>query len=258
MYNRPRVIPCLLLHNQGLVKTVKFSSPNYLGDPINAVKIFSQKGVDELCLLDITASREGKNPDFDLLTSIATEAFMPTSYGGGITSLEQIKKIFYIGFEKVVLNTSLIKNPDLISDASRAFGAQSIVASIDVKAELFGKMYCYINDGTEKVKISPIELAKRAEQLGAGEILLNAIHCDGLMQGYDINLVRQISNNVSIPVIACGGARDLTDIKHVLIDGQASAAAAGSMFVYFGKKNAVLINFPSEKELIDKGVYSNG
>ncbi len=258
MYNRPRIIPCLLLYNQGLVKTIKFSTPNYLGDPINAVKIFNQIGVDELCLLDITASREGKGPDFDLLTSIASEAFMPTSYGGGITTIDQMKQIFYIGFEKVILNTSLIKNPDLITNASRAFGAQSIVASIDVKTELFGKMYCYICDGTEKVKISPVELAKRAEQLGAGEILLNAIHCDGLMQGYDINLVNQVSNSVNIPVIACGGAKDLTDIRRVLTNGQAHAAAAGSMFVYFGKKKAVLINFPSEKELIDEGVYKNG
>jgi len=257
MYNRPRVIPCLLLQNQGLVKTIRFSSPNYLGDPINAVKIFNEKGVDELCLLDITASREVKGPDFNLLSSIATEAFMPISYGGGITSMEQISKLFYIGYEKVIFNTALIRNPNLISEASRNVGSQSIVASIDVKTDLFGKQYCYICDGAEKIKISPSELAKRAEQLGVGEILLNSINCDGLMQGYDINLVKQVSNSVSIPVIACGGAKDITDIKNVISEGQAHAAAAGSMFVYFGKKKAVLINFPSEQEFMDEGIYKN-
>ncbi|MBH1942055.1 imidazole glycerol phosphate synthase subunit HisF [Mobilitalea sibirica] len=257
MYNRPRVIPCLLLKDQGLVKTIKFTSPNYLGDPINAVKIFNEKGVDELCLLDITASREGKGPDFDFLLSIATEAFMPMSYGGGITSFEQIKKLFYIGFEKVILNTALIRNPSLISEASKYVGKQSIVASIDVKTELLGKKYCYILDGTERIKINPIDLAKNAEQLGAGEILINSINNDGTMQGYDIELIKQVSNSVSIPVIACGGASNVTDIKRVLTEGEAHAAAAGSMFVYFGKKKAVLINFPSEQEFIAEGVYSN-
>ncbi|MDF2544309.1 MAG: imidazoleglycerol phosphate synthase, cyclase subunit [Herbinix sp.] len=257
MYSRPRIIPCLLLQDQGLVKTIKFTDANYLGDPINAVKIFNEKGVDELCLLDINASKKGTAPDIEYLKSITTEAFMPLSYGGGITSLEEIKKLFHIGFEKVIINTALVKNPQLIKEASTFAGSQSIVASIDVKSEFMGKQYCYIKCGTEKVKIDPIFMVKEAERLGAGEILLNSINRDGTMQGYDINLVKQISQSVNIPVIACGGAKDITDLHHVLNDGGAHAAAAGSMFVYFGRKKAVLINFPSEMDLINEGVYSN-
>ena len=257
MYKRPRIIPCLLLQNQGLVKTIKFSNPKYLGDPINAVKIYNEIGVDELCLIDITATKENKEPDFQMLSSIATEAFMPLSYGGGITNLEQIRKLFYIGFEKIILNTALIRNPELVKEASKHAGSQSIVASIDVKTEFLGKQYCYICDGNEKIKINPIELAKKAESLGAGEILLNSMNCDGMMQGYDVELVKQVSNSVNIPVIACGGAGNISDIKQVLYNGSADAAAAGSMFVYFGKKKAVLINFPSEQEFLEAGVYVN-
>lgn len=255
MYYRPRLIPCLLLKDQGLVKTTKFSNPRYLGDPINAVKIFNGKGVDELCILDIIATSENKCPDFDYLKDLASEAFMPLSYGGGVTNLEQIKKIFFIGYEKVVINTAFVQNPQLIREAANFAGSQSIVVSIDVKNDSLGKHSCYINDGKTKVKVDPVSLAKKAEELGAGEILLNSINRDGTMEGYDIKLVKDVVSAVSIPVIACGGAKDIYDFKKVLQEGGAHAAAAGSLFVYYGAQKAVLITAPEEKDLIEIGVY---
>lgn len=255
MYCRPRLIPCLLLKDQGLVKTTKFSNPRYLGDPINAVKIFNGKGVDELCILDIAATTENRGPDFEYLKDIASEAFMPLSYGGGITELEQIERLFFIGYEKVVINTSFIKKPHLIREAASLAGSQSIVVSIDVKNEMFGKRSCYVCNGKTKISTDPVTLAEKAEELGAGEILLNSIDRDGMMQGYDIKLVKDVSNAVSIPVIACGGAKDIYDFKKVLDDGGAHAAAAGSLYVYYGVHKAVLITAPDEKELIDIGIY---
>ena len=255
MFLRPRIIPTLLLKDNGLVKTTKFSNPRYLGDPINAVKMFNGKGVDELCILDITATNEEREPDFEYLKDIASEAFMPLSYGGGITKIEHIKKLFFIGYEKIIINSSFISNPELVREAARIAGSQSIVVSIDVKNELFGKKSCYSHSGKNKIKINPIELAKKAEEFGAGEILLNSISKDGTMQGYDIDLVKEVSNAVKIPVIACGGAGNLDDIKKVLHEGKAHAAAAGSFFVYYGKQKAVLINAPTEEEYIKKGIY---
>lgn len=255
MYNRPRIIPCLLIQNQGLVKTVKFSNPNYLGDVINAVKIFNEKEVDELCLLDITASVEKREPDFEFLQDISSEAFMPMSYGGGITNLEQAKKIFYIGYEKVILNTSFVENPGLINKIAGYAGSQSVVVSIDAKKKLLNGYHCYINGGRLKTDKTPQELAVLAENLGAGEILLNSLDRDGTMQGYDLNLVKSVTEKVHIPVIACGGASGIHDLKQVLKEGHAHAAAAGSIFVYYGKKKAVLINMPEEQELITGGVY---
>jgi cyclase len=256
MYFRPRLIPCLSIQNQNLVKTTKFSNPRYLGDPINAVKIFNGKGVDELCILDITATSDNRGPDFDYLKDIASEAFMPLSYGGGITNLSQIEKLFFIGYEKVIINSAFHNNPELISESAKVAGSQSIVVSIDVKNDLFGKHICYIRDGRTKVNIDPITLAKKAEDLGAGEILLNSITRDGTMQGYDLKLVNAIVNAVSIPVIACGGAKDIFDFKKVLQEGGAHAAAAGSLYVYFGEQKAVLITAPDEKELERIGVYN--
>jgi imidazole glycerol-phosphate synthase subunit HisF len=255
LYSRPRLIPCLSIQNRDLVKTTKFSNPRYLGDPINAVRIFNGKGVDELSILDIKASSENRGPDLEYLKDIASEAFMPLSYGGGITQINEIEKLFYIGYEKVIINTSFIRDPELIIKAVELAGSQSIVVSIDVKTELFGRRSCYINDGLTKIKENPITLAKKAEELGAGEILLNSINNDGVMKGYDIELVKDITNAVSIPVIACGGANDIYDIKLVLEKGAAHAAAAGSMFVYYGTQKAVLITAPDEKELIDIGIY---
>lgn len=257
MYYRPRLIPCLSIKDRGLVKTTKFSNPRYLGDPINAVKIFNGKGVDELCILDITATSQNKGPDFDYLKDISSEAFMPLSYGGGITNLSEIEQLFYIGYEKVIINTAFVMNPVLIKEAADFAGSQSIVISIDVKNELFGRKSCYISDGKNKVKQDPVTLAKKAEELGAGEILLNSITYDGTMKGYDLELVKSITEAVSIPVIACGGAKDIYDFKKVLEEGGAHAAAAGSMYVYYGKQKAVLITAPTENELVEAQIYKN-
>lgn len=253
MIIRPRIIPTLLIDEGNLVKTKHFKNPNYLGDPINAIKIFNEKGVDELCVLDISASKKSKTPDMKLLKNMATEAFMPLSYGGGVTTFEQMKEIFYMGFEKVVLNTSFVQNFDLFEKAAVYFGSQSIVASVDYKKGL-GKNSCYIMDGTQKVRYTPVELSLEAEKLGAGEILLYSIDHDGMKNGYDIKMISEITRRIQIPVIACGGAGDLKDLKNAL-DAGAHAVAAGSLFVYFGNRDAVLINFPDEKELIQNNIF---
>jgi len=246
---RTRVIPCLLLKDQGLVKTVKFSDPTYVGDPINAVRIFNDKQVDELLFLDITASVEGRKPNFKVISEIASECFMPLGYGGGIRSLEDIGTLLVSGVEKACINSRVVENPALIKSASDAFGSQSIVVSIDVKKNLFGKNVVYIYSGSRNTGLDPVEYAKQVEQLGAGEIFLNSIDRDGTMQGYDVDLVRKLSDAVTIPVVACGGAGKLSDIDEVLGKGGASAAAAGSLFVFDGKHRAVLISYPSKQEL---------
>ena len=254
MFTRPRIIPVLLVDDRDLIKTVNFDKRTYLGDPVNAVKIFNRKGIDELSILDIGATKNKKEPDFELLKDIASEAFMPLSYGGGITNIEQIRELLAIGYEKVVINTSLIKNTNLITEAAKLFGSQSIVASIDAKKTNKG-YECAVVDGHELVNITPIELAKKAEQLGAGEIIINSIDQDGMMHGYDIELVKNVVDSVNIPVTAIGGASGIDDLKKVLYEGHAHAAAGGSMFVYYGRLKAVLITAPSEKELIQAGIY---
>ncbi len=254
MYSRPRIIPTLLISGGNLVKTKRFKNPDYLGDPINAIKIFNEKSVDELCILDIEASQKGKLPDVELLKSMASEAFMPLSYGGGITNIMQMKEIFSIGFEKVILNTTLVHKPEIVKEAVAYFGSQSIIASIDYRTK-FGKEKCYTVDAMQKTKFSPLELAKKAEKLGVGEILLYSIERDGMKIGYDIKTISKVVSNVKIPVIACGGAGNIEDIKKVLDATGVHAAAAGSVFVYFGNRNAVLINFPDEETLIQKGIY---
>lgn len=254
MFIRPRIIPVLLMDEQDMIKTVKFKNPTYLGDPINAVKIFNRKGIDELSLLDISATKKNREPDFEFLKDIASEAFMPMSYGGGITTTKQIRKLFAIGYEKAVINTLLVENPTIVKEAVNLFGSQSIVASIDAQF-VNGAYNAVIQDGNKSIQISPLELAKKAEQLGVGEILINSIDRDGMMQGYDISLVKAVSEAVKIPVIACGGAGNINDLKQVLQEGHADAAAGGSMFVYYGKLKAVLITAPSERELINCGIY---
>lgn len=255
MYSRPRLIPCLLIKDHGLVKTTKFSKPRYLGDPINAVKIFNGKGIDELCILDITASSENRGPDFEFLKDISSEAFVPLSYGGGITNPAQAEKLFSIGYEKVVVNTAFVKTPEVIREIAGIAGSSSVVVSIDVRNELFGKLACYINAGKERVDVDPADLARKAELLGAGEILLNSITRDGTMQGYDLKLVKRIVDSVSIPVIACGGAKDIFDFKKVLHEAGAHAAAAGSLFFYYGPQKALLLTAPREEDLIEIGIY---
>lgn len=255
MFTRPRIIPVLLMDDRDLIKTVQFKDRTYLGDPVNAVKIFNRKGIDELSILDIGATKKNKSPDFSILKDIAEEAFMPLSYGGGITNFEQIKELLAIGYEKVVLNTALIRTPNLIKEAAEAFGSQSIVVSIDAKL-VDGKYCCCICDGVEVVDKTPVEMAKEAEKLGAGEIVINSIDRDGMMSGYDLGLVNSVVNAVKVPVVALGGARGVKDLRDVIYNGHAHAAAGGSMFVYYGKLKAVLITAPSEKELIESGIYN--
>ncbi|WP_026523079.1 AglZ/HisF2 family acetamidino modification protein [Butyrivibrio sp. VCB2001] len=254
MYNRPRIIPVLLIDYRDLIKTKQFGERTYLGDPVNAVKIFNIKGVDELSILDIGATKNHKEPDFELLADIASEAFMPLSYGGGIANIDQIRKLFAIGYEKVVINTALVDNPDLIKEAAALFGSQSIVVSIDAKRTTSG-YEAYVEDGTRKTGQNPVDLAKKALKLGGGEIIINSIDNDGMMQGYDIELVRSIADSVDIPVTAIGGAGDIRDIKKVLIEGHAHAAAGGSVFVFYGRLRAVLITAPREHELVRTGIY---
>ncbi|MBQ6587202.1 MAG: imidazole glycerol phosphate synthase subunit HisF [Butyrivibrio sp.] len=251
--NRPRVIPTLLIQDGNLVKTKKFDKAQYLGDPINAIKIFNEKYVDELCILDITATKENKEPDFELLEKMASEAFMPLSYGGGINNIDQIKRLFRLGFEKVVINTAA-SNYNLIRQAAEYFGSQSIVCSIDYRKGLFG-VSCYVEDGGKKLKQNPVDMAVKYADYGAGEILLYSIDNDGMRIGYDQKTISAVSSAVQIPVIACGGARTVADLKYAL-DAGADAVAAGSLFVFFGDKQAVLINYPEEKELIENGIYS--
>jgi cyclase len=247
---KTRVIPCLLLKGNGLVKTVKFKDPVYIGDPINAVKIFNDKEVDELIFLDISLTPQHKGPNFKLIAEIATEGFMPFGYGGGVSSLTDMEKLFSLGVEKVVLNSSAFKTPGLISEGSKVYGNQSIVVSIDVKKSIFGQYKVYTNCGTYDTGQNPVEYAKRMEQLGAGELFINSIDRDGTMLGYDLKLIRQVAEAVNIPVVASGGAGKLNDFADAVNEGKASAVAAGSMFVFQGIHKAVLITYPSQQELI--------
>lgn len=245
----PRIIPVLLLKGKGLVKTVKFKDPKYIGDPINAVKIFNDLKTDELVFLDITASKEGRTISVDLVKDIGDEAFMPFGVGGGINNTLQIEQLLKAGAEKVIINTNAVLNPELIEVASKVFGSQSIVVALDVKKTLFGNFECWIKDGSENAKVNPVDMAKKAENLGAGELIINSIDLDGMMIGYNIDLIKSIAEIVSIPVVACGGAGNMDHLKQCYFDGNAHALAAGSMFVFHGPRRAVLINYPSKSEL---------
>ena len=245
----PRVIPCLLLKNAGLVKTVRFKDPTYVGDPINAVKIFNDKEVDELVFLDITATLEKKRPQMSLLARIVGESFMPFSYGGGIRSLDDIQDILRLGVEKVCINSFAVENPPFIRSAANAFGSSTIVISLDVKKSLFGKYEVAIYGGRKGTGLDPVHHAKIMEGMGAGELMVNSIDRDGTMKGYDIDLIKRVSEAVSIPVIACGGAGRLSDFGEAIKEGGASAVAAGSFFVFHGKHRAVLISYPSIQDI---------
>jgi cyclase len=246
--NIPRIIPCLLLKGDGLVKGVKFKNHTYIGDPLNAVKIFNDKKVDELFFLDITASSEGRIPRLDLIRDIADECYMPFGVGGGICSIQQIKEIIEAGAEKVSINSAAIENPKLIKEAAAIFGNQSIVVSIDVKKNWRGKYVVMSHSGTKKSKWDLINWVKQTEDMGAGEILINSIANDGTMEGYDLELIKAVSGAVSIPVIATGGAGNMNHLADAVSAG-ASAVAAGSMFVFTGRHRAVLINYPSIREI---------
>jgi cyclase len=246
--NFTRIIPTLLLHDGGLVKTIKFKNPKYVGDPINAVRIFNVKEVDELVLLDISASKEGRSPNYKEIEEIASEAFMPIGYGGGIKNLEQIEKLFKIGVEKIILNTSAFSNEKLIKEASSIYGSQSIVVSLDYKKDIWGNYRFFTLSGSNKVKGDCIDVIKRIEDLGAGEVILNSIDNDGTMSGYDLSLLEKLTKEVKLPVVASGGAGNIKDFASAIKSG-ASAVAAGSMFVYHGIHRAVLISYINGKDL---------
>jgi cyclase len=236
------------MRNGGLVKTVRFKNPRYVGDPINAVRIFNEKEVDELVFLDIGGAGARAAPDFDLLADIASEAFMPFSYGGGITSIGHVKRLYALGVEKVVLNTAAAGQPRLVSEAAALAGSSGVVVSMDVRRSWLGSYTVCVANGTRDLKREPPAYARDMERLGAGEILLNAIDRDGTRLGYDLELVRRVSEAVSIPVVAAGGAGDLRHFRDAT-DAGASGLAAGSMFVFHGKHDAVLITYPEYEEL---------
>jgi imidazole glycerol-phosphate synthase subunit HisF len=250
-----RVIPCLLLKGAGLVKTVRFKDPKYVGDPINAVRIFNEKEVDELIFLDITASRDGKEPPFAVIEDIASECFMPVAYGGGVTSVDQAVRIVALGIEKIVVNAAALRSPDLVTRLSDRIGASSTVVGIDVKKDLFGRYRVYDHTRQKTTDSSPAEYAVRMAAAGAGEIFLNDVMRDGTGSGFDLDLVRHVTSAVDVPVIACGGAGALDDLRLAATAG-ASAVAAGSLFVYVGKHRAVMINYPPYSVL--QGLFLHG
>lgn len=245
---RIRVIPVLLLHKGGLVKSVKFGQYKYVGDPINAVKIFNEKEIDEILVLDIDASREKRGPDLTAMGEIAGEAFIPLAYGGGISTIEHVKDLFYMGVEKVVFNHAAAKNPGLMTEAASLVGSQSVVGSIDVKRNWLGKRKVHILNGKESTGDDPVSYARKLVNAGAGELILNSIDQDGTYGGYDLDLIKEVAEAVDVPVVACGGAGAIEDFRKAVQHG-ASAVAAGSMFVFQRPHNAVLISYPSQRDL---------
>jgi len=243
---RPRIIPCLLVSNKGLVKTVKFGAPKYVGDPINAVRIFNEKEVDELIVLDIDATTTGSEPDFRMIQNLAAECRMPLCYGGGIKTVEQAKIIIGLGVEKVALSAAMINKPALVTKISNDIGSQSVVAVLDVKKRLFGDRYVvYTHNAKVNTGECPIEFSQSLENLGVGEIVLNSIDNDGEMKGYDLNLAKKIREKVSVPMTVLGGAGSLKDIGNLINNFGVIGAAAGSLFVFKGAYRAVLINYPN-------------
>ena len=247
---RPRIIPCLLLKDLGLVKTVKFKNPTYIGDPMNAIRIFNKKKADELIFLDINATLNKRKLDIKFISEIGEECTMPFAVGGGIDSMQDIEPLFNAGAEKIVINSTFAYKPNIIKIASEHYGRQSIIVSIDVKKTIFGNYVIYTIGGKNLIKTNLLDYIKMVEDYGAGEIFINSIDRDGTYSGYDINLIQTVSNSVGIPVIACGGASSMDDFRLAYNEGNASAVAAGSLFVYHGPKRAVLINYPSKSEKI--------
>lgn len=248
---RSRVIPCLLIHKKGLVKTVNFKNPKYVGDPINAVKIFNEKEVDELIVLDIDASVENREPNFEMIKNLATECRMPFCYGGGITTVEQAKKIIELGAEKIAISSSAIKNVGLIREIGEEVGVQSVVVVLDLKKRgfLFGGGYdIYIRNGKEKVNIQLKDFINQLNEIGVGELVINSIDDDGLMQGYNNDLITLIRDWTNFPITVLGGAGSLDDIKNIIKKYKIIGVAAGSLFVFKGKYRAVLINYPNREE----------
>jgi len=254
----PRIIPTLLVHKKGLVKTVKFKDPKYVGDPINAVKIFNEKEVDELIVLDIDASVNGRVPDFKMIENLAAECRMPLCYGGGIKTSEQAQHIFSLGVEKIAISSVAVKSPELITQMADKVGNQSVVVVLDVKKKLFGGKYeLYIHNGKKSTGIDPVSYAKKMQELGAGEIVVNSIDNDGVMKGFDLKLIESIRNQISIPLTVSGGVGSLDDIGAVIQQHGIIGVSAGSLFVFKGKYRAVLINYPTptEKEVLIKKYF---
>ena len=246
---RTRVIPALLLDDQSLVKTERFRRPRYIGDPCNTVRIFNELEVDELAFLDITATRQGRAPNFALLEDIATECFMPLSYGGGLTSFDQAARIFSTGFEKVIVNSQAFVRPELITEIADTYGTQAVVVSIDVGRTVFGGERVYSHGGRRAHRVDPVAWAVEAERRGAGELLLTAIEREGTWSGLDLPLIERVSAAVSVPVIAQGGAANVRDIAAAVHVGGASSVAVGSMVVFQKKDYGVLVNFPERATL---------
>jgi len=241
---RPRIIPCLLVKNGGLMKTVNFKIPKYVGDPINAVRIFNEKEVDELIVLDIDATRERREPDYLMIERLASECRMPLCYGGGVRSLDQAMRIFALGVEKIAISTIAVERPEFVSELAEHVGRQSVVVVMDVKKTNAGYRL-FLNNATDATELAPVEFAKRMEELGAGEIVINSIDQDGVMKGYDLELVRLIRPAVTVPITVLGGAGKLEHIQALIREFGIIGAAAGSLFVFKGVFRAVLINYPT-------------
>lgn len=248
---KKRVIPCLLLHKGGLYKTVKFKNPNYIGDPINAIRIFNDKEVDELMFIDIDATTQNLEPNYSLIKDIASECFMPLSYGGGIKTVEQMRKINTLGVEKFSISSSAVSNLKLIREAADIFGSSSVIVTIDVKKDFFGNKKVYTHNGQTNTKLDVVAFAKLVESYGAGEIVINSIDRDGMMSGFDIELMKTIKESVNVPIIALGGAGNLSHIKEVINETDIDAVACGSMFVYQGPLKGVLISYPPFQKIKD-------
>lgn len=245
-----RIIPCLLYDGSGLVKTVKFKKPSYVGDPINAIKIYNDKEVDELIIIDINASKQKRKPNFDKIADMASEAFMPFAYGGGVKTYDDFTKLYKLGVEKVIINSLIQENPSVIKQVVADYGAQAVVACIDYKKTLFGSKgpYSYIG---HKIKYNLVDYAKYlTEEIGVGEVMLYSVDKDGTWEGYDLEITETILNKIEVPVIACGGCGSIDDLKKVLYNTNANAAAIGSMAVYSKKGMGVLINFPKRENVI--------
>lgn len=243
-----RVIPCLLLADGGLVKTRRFGERKYVGDPLNAIRIFNEKEVDELVVLDIDRTRDGQAPDFALIEQFAAECFMPLCYGGGIRSIGDAERLFALGIEKVSLQSAALDNPALMSQIAARYGSQSLVVSVDVKRDFFGRYRLYHAARGRKLDRDVREFARAAVGAGAGELLLNAVDRDGMQQGFDLDLIASVSQAVDVPVVAVGGAGTLPDLRKA-VDAGASAVAAGSLFVFHGPHRAVLISYPGYEVL---------
>lgn len=244
----PRIIPCLLVHNKGLVKTVKFKEGKYVGDPINAVKIFNEKEVDELMVLDIDASKKGYEPDYKMIENLAVECRMPLCYGGGIKTAEQAEKIFSLGVEKIAISSAVIDNPSIVKELAQKVGTQSVVIVLDVKKKMFGGYEVVTHNATKKTCIDPVKLTKELEELGIGEIVINSVDNDGMMKGYDFNIINKIKAVATVPMTVLGGAGSIADIGEVIKKYGIIGVAAGSLFVFKGKYKAVLINYPKHDD----------